>query len=69
MEIRVQVLEYSSVGLILYYIIALESHMLLGELDQNECRRDDAALCGALSLRGESEKERETLKPKIPGGP
>ena len=43
--------------------------MLLGELDQNECRRDDAALCGALSLRGESEKERETLKPKIPGGP
>ena len=43
--------------------------MLLGELDQNECRRDDAALCGTLSQRGESEKERETLKPKIPGGP
>ena len=40
-------------------------HMLLGELDQNECRRDDAAQCGALSQRGESEKERETLKPKI----
>ena len=39
--------------------------MLLGELDQNECGRDEAAQGGSHSPRGESEKERETLKPKI----